>query len=126
VAGGSGPARPWQVAAPGLVVTVRLTPRGGRDAIDGVEQRSDGQAVLKVRVRAVPSEGEANAALVALVARSLAVPSRSVTLMSGATSRVKKLAIAGDGPTLVAALEKVIHGDMPRGSGASSKLDNRR
>jgi uncharacterized protein YggU (UPF0235/DUF167 family) len=42
---------------------VRLTPRGGRDAIDGIEPLSAGRRVLKVRVRAAASEGEANAAL---------------------------------------------------------------
>ena len=45
------------------MLAVRLTPRGGRDAIDGIEQLSDGRRVLKVRVRAAASEGEANAAL---------------------------------------------------------------
>ena len=51
------------MAPDGVVVTVRLTPKGGRDAIDGIETLADGRAVLKVRVRAAPSEGEANAAL---------------------------------------------------------------
>ena len=70
--------RPWTVAAGGLAVVVRLTPRGGRDAIDGIEQRADGQCVLKARVRAAASEGEANAALVAL----LAMPPASHRAMS--------------------------------------------
>ncbi len=75
------PPRPWTVAAGGLSVVVRLTPRGGRDAIDGIEQRADGQCVLKARVRAAASEGEANAALVALLAHSAGVPPRDVTLV---------------------------------------------
>lgn len=107
MSGASGTGRPWRIAAPGLVVAVRLTPRGGRDAIDGIEQRSDGQCVLKVRVRSAPTGGEANSALMQLMARSLAVPLRSVTLVAGAASRVKRLAIAGDGPTLAGALEKL-------------------
>ena len=64
--------RPWTVAAGGLSVVVRLTPRGGRDAIDGIEQRADGQCVLKARVRAAATEGEANDALIALLAHSAA------------------------------------------------------
>ena len=99
--------RPWTVAAGGLAVVVRLTPRGGRDAIDGVEQRADGQCVLKARVRAAASEGRANAALVALLAHAAGVPPRDVTLVSGATARIKRLTIAGHGPTLAAALEKI-------------------
>ena len=87
---------------------VRLTPRGGRDAIDGIERRADGQSVLKARVRAAASEGEANAALVTLLAHAAGVPPRDVTLVSGATARIKRLTIAGHGPTLAAALENVL------------------
>ena len=101
-------ARPWTVKPGGLAVVVRLTPRGGRDSIDGIEQRADGQCVLKARVRVTASEGEANAALIALLARAVAVPPRDVTLLAGATARIKHLAIAGHGPTLAAALEKIV------------------
>ena len=100
-------ARPWAHAGDGVSVAVRLTPKGGRDAIDGIETLSDGRAVLKVRVRAAPSEGEANDALCRLMAKSMGVPPRDVSLVAGATARVKPLAISGDGPTLFAALEKI-------------------
>ena len=99
--------RPWAVVAGGLAVVVRLTPRGGRDAVDGIERRADGQCVLKARVRAAAAEGEANAALIALIAHSAGVPPRDVALVSGATARIKRLTIAGHGPTLAAALEKI-------------------
>jgi uncharacterized protein YggU (UPF0235/DUF167 family) len=89
-----------------LVVTVRLTPKGGRDAIEGVTQLADGQSVLKVRVRAAPSEGEANAALVAVLARATGVPSSRLSLVSGATARIKRVAIDGDPAALAAALEQ--------------------
>jgi hypothetical protein len=88
-------------------VAVRLTPKGGRDAIDGIEQLSDGRAVLKARVRAAPSEGEANAALGKLISKALGVPPRDVSLVAGATGRIKRLAISGHGPTLMAVLEKI-------------------
>jgi uncharacterized protein YggU (UPF0235/DUF167 family) len=88
-------------------VAVRLTPKGGRDAIDGIEQLSDGRAVLKARVRAAPSEGEANAALGKLISKALGIPPRDVSLVAGATGRIKRLAISGHGPTLMAALEKI-------------------
>jgi hypothetical protein len=84
---------------------VRLTPRGGRDAIDGIDILSDGKAVLKVRVRAAPSEGEANAALLALLARELGLSRQAVALAAGATARIKLLAIAGDAAALEARLE---------------------
>ena len=99
--------RPWTAAAGGLLVIVRLTPRGGRDAIEGIEQRADGQCVLKARVRAAATEGEANDALIALLAYAAGIPPRDVTLVSGASARIKRLTIAGHGPTLAAALEKI-------------------
>ena len=68
---------------------------------------ADGRSVLKARVRAAPSEGEANDALCRLIAKAMGVPPRDVALAAGATARVKRLAIAGDPPTLIAALEKI-------------------
>jgi hypothetical protein len=101
-------ARPWTVQAGGLLLTVRLTPRGGRDSIDGIDVLADGRCVLKARVRVPASEGEANAALLRLVARALGVAPRAVTLIAGDTSRIKRLQIAGEGHTLAAALEKLV------------------
>jgi uncharacterized protein YggU (UPF0235/DUF167 family) len=60
--------------------TCGLTPRGGRHAIEGIESRADGRAVVKARVRAAPSEGEANDALCRLLARALDVAPRNVTI----------------------------------------------
>jgi uncharacterized protein YggU (UPF0235/DUF167 family) len=90
------------------VLTVRLTPKGGRDAIDGIERMADGRAVLKVRVRAAPSEGEANAALTQVIARALGAAPRSVELTAGATSRIKRLKIVGDAAELSARLQSMI------------------
>ena len=78
---------PWTAAADGVFVDVRLTPRGGRDAIEGIESRADGRAVLKARVRAAPFEGEANDALCRLLARALDIPPRDVAIAAGATAR---------------------------------------
>ena len=101
-------ARPWSAGPGGLSLTVRLTPKGGRDAIDSVETLSDGRAVLKVRVRAAPSEGEANAALVKLMAKALRIPARDIAIEAGHTARVKRLTIAGDGAALAAELEAIL------------------
>jgi hypothetical protein len=102
---------PWTVAGDGLRLTVRLTPRGGRDAIDGIETLADGRPVLKVRVRAAPSEGEANAALTALLARELALPRSAVTLAAGATARLKTVALTGEAQGLVSRLKaKIVTG----------------
>jgi hypothetical protein len=95
---------PWTAAPDGVVIDVRLTPRGGRDAIEGTERRADGRAVVKARVRAAPSDGEANAALCRLVADAIGVAPRDVTIMAGATSRVKRIQVRGQAAAIIAAL----------------------
>jgi uncharacterized protein len=99
--------RAWSPTPDGIVVLVRLTPRGGRDAIEGVEQLTDGRSVLKARVRAAASEGEANAALIKLLAKTLGVAARDVRLAAGATARLKRVQVAGAGTMLAATLEKI-------------------
>jgi uncharacterized protein (TIGR00251 family) len=101
-------ARPWSAATDGLVVIVRLTPKGGRDAVEGVDALADGSPVLKARVRAAANEGAANAALVWLLAKTIDVAPRRVTLVSGASARIKRLKIQGDGAALAAALEAIV------------------
>ena len=100
--------QPWTVAADGVLVDVRLTPRGGRDAIDGVERRADGRVVLKARVRAAPFEGEANAALCRLLAAALDVAPRQVTVAAGATARIKRIEIAGEAKGLAERLSRAL------------------
>jgi uncharacterized protein (TIGR00251 family) len=99
--------RPWRVAPPGLTLAVRVTPKGGRDAIDGIADLADGSCVLKVRVRAAASDGEANAALVRVLAAALGVPVRAVSLVAGGRGRVKRLQVGGAGAALAAALERI-------------------
>lgn len=99
---------PWTARSDGLAIAVRLTPKGGRDAIDGVERLADGSTVLKARVRAAPHEGAANDALARLIAKALAVPPSRVSLAAGATARVKTLHVAGEATALSAKLASLV------------------
>jgi uncharacterized protein (TIGR00251 family) len=90
-----------------MLITVRLTPKGGRNAIEGYETLANGRTVLKVRVRAAPSDGEANAALGRVLAKALGVPLSRVEIVGGAASRIKRVEISGDAAMLSAALEKI-------------------
>jgi uncharacterized protein (TIGR00251 family) len=99
--------RPWVVSADGLIVTVRLTPKAGRDSIDGIVNLSDGRSVLKARVSAAPTDGEANGALTRLLSQTLRIAPSNITLIGGAASRVKRMLIKGDVAAVVAALEQI-------------------
>ncbi|WP_029086831.1 DUF167 family protein [Brevundimonas aveniformis] len=76
-------------------VRVRVTPRGGADRIDAVERDESGRALVRLRVRAAPADGQANAAVGVTLAKALGLSKSKVTLVSGATSRIKILEIEG-------------------------------
>jgi uncharacterized protein YggU (UPF0235/DUF167 family) len=100
-------AKAWTQTAGGITLDVRLTPRSARDAIEGIECRADGHAVLKVRVRAPPFESAANEALRRLIARALGIAPRQVEITAGAAARVKRLRILGEPRALDAALDRL-------------------
>ena len=87
---------PWRYSTGGVSVALRVTPRGGRDDIDGLETLANGRTVVKVRVRAIADGGEANRAVTELLAKALGVPKARVRILSGATSRLKQVAVDGD------------------------------
>ena len=101
------PDDPWRYSNQGISVALRVTPRGGRDDIDGVEALANGRVVLKVRVRAIAEGGEANRAVTELLAKALAIPKARVRILSGVTSRLKQIAVDGDPRKLGEALRKL-------------------
>ena len=62
----------WSERPDGVTLSVRLTPKADRDALEGCETRDDGRAVLRARVRAVPENANALPSLATVVP-----PSRS-------------------------------------------------
>ncbi|QCI64757.1 hypothetical protein E8M01_11300 [Phreatobacter stygius] len=100
-------AAPYRLANDTLLLDVRLTPRGGRDALEGTDRLADGRAVVKARVRAVPEDGKANAALEQLVADRLGVARSQVSVVQGKTARLKTVAVHGDPVSLSAAAARL-------------------
>ncbi|HEY0926424.1 DUF167 family protein [Brevundimonas sp.] len=84
-------------------LAIKLTPGAASDRIDGWDVDPDGRPVLKVRVRARPVEGEANAALLKLLAKALDLPRSAVSLERGGQSRLKRTAVDGLSPDEVRA-----------------------
>ena len=97
---------PWRYSTEGISVALRVTPRGGRDDIDGIETLANGRSVVKVRVRAIADGGEANRAVTELLAKVLGVPKARVKILSGTTSRLKQVAVDGDPKILGEMLRK--------------------
>ena len=89
------------------MLSLRVTPNAGRDIIDGAEARDDGSTVLRIRVKAVPDKGKANAAVTAFLAKSLGIPKSSVTLVSGETARLKTVLVADASDAVLARLTAI-------------------
>ena len=96
---------PFRLRDNGIELFVRLTPKAALDRIDGVEPTADGRSHLKARVRAVPENGAANQALERMMAKALGVPVSAVSVVAGATSRLKTLRVVGDAAELVERLQ---------------------
>ena len=82
-------APPFTADADGVTLAVRLTPKAARDAFCEVLELPDGRSALAVRIAAPPVEGAANTALIAFLAKSLAVRKADVTIRSGGASQLK-------------------------------------
>jgi uncharacterized protein (TIGR00251 family) len=71
-------------------LTVRVVPRASKAGVAGLRD----SAVL-VRIAAAPVDGAANAELIETLARALDLPRRAVRIISGATSRTKRVQVDG-------------------------------
>lgn len=84
-------------------LAVRVTPRGGRDAVEGWASDPAGRTVLRLRVAAPPADGAANAAVIALVSKALKRPKSQIIMVSGQSGRLKTLEIEAVSPEDIAA-----------------------
>lgn len=73
-----------------LVLELRVQPRASRSAVEGLHGGR-----LRVRLQAPPVDGRANAALIALLARTFDIPRSRVRIEQGAGGRDKRVRILG-------------------------------
>lgn len=106
-------ASPLGPAADGVRLYLRVTPRGGRDAVAGVMEGPGGRRMVKLSVTAAPEDGKANAAVVALLAKTWRLPKTSLAIVAGGADRSKVLFIAGDPAALMGILGPWAEG-LPR------------
>ena len=76
-------------------LSVRLTPKADADRLDGWSRDEAGRPVLNARVRAAPTEGEANEALEALLAKALFRPRSAVRVVNSGSAGLTQVEIEG-------------------------------
>ena len=98
---------PWRQEGNAILIAVRLTPRSAREGFKGLWTDEKGATWLQAQVRAVPEKGKANAALIALLADALDVPTGAISLEAGDTNRLKRLRISGGGQCMARLMQLV-------------------
>jgi uncharacterized protein (TIGR00251 family) len=78
------------------VLPIRVTPRSAKPGIGGWRVDADGRGQLEVRVAEAPADGAANEAILKLLAKALGVGRSELSIISGPTSRHKRVAIPFD------------------------------
>ena len=89
-------ASPLAANRDGLLVAIRLTPKASRDRVTGILAEADGGTRIKVSVTAVPEKGQANRALIKILARQWTLPKSHISIIRGLTGRRKTVLVSGD------------------------------
>lgn len=88
-----------------LCFRLRLTAKGGRDAVEGWVDGADGVEYLKARVSAVPEHGKANDALIVLLSKTFGIAKSAIHIAAGHSARLKTIEIGPAQQTLAARIE---------------------
>ena len=78
------------------IIAIRVTPRSAKPGIGGWRAGADGRDEMEVRVAEAPADGAANEAVIKLLAKALGVSRSELSIISGATSRHKRVEIPFD------------------------------
>lgn len=92
----------------GVTVAIRVTPKAGRQRVEGMVADASGQLAIKITVTAAPENGKANKAVIAFLARTWKIPKSHISLQAGLTSRNKILKITGDTAALKGKIEETL------------------
>jgi uncharacterized protein len=92
---------PARAVPDGVVIHARVTPKSSSDEIVGVECAADGP-VLQIKVRALPDKGQANSAVIALLAKWLGAAKSRLKVTSGTRARIKQVFVEGEPDALMA------------------------
>lgn len=85
----------------GVLLSIKVIPKGGRNEIVGWEGDE-----LKMRVKAPPEQGKANAEVIKLLAETLSIAKSRISIVQGETSRHKRVCIEAPLDTIAAKLIK--------------------
>jgi len=87
----------------GVIFKIKVQPGASKNEIVGVQQDA-----LKIRISAPPIQGKANKALIGFLAKELGVKKSEVEIVSGHTSKIKKIKVLGEGAKIEKNLQRFL------------------
>lgn len=90
----------YRLLPDGLEVVVKATPKAKQNKIIGFTPQG-----LKIQITAAPEKGQANEAIIALLAKHCGIAKNAVQLLAGEISAHKRIMIHGDAEALLARLQ---------------------
>ncbi len=73
-----------------MILHVKISPNAKKNSIEGFLDN-----ILKIKIHAEPDKGKANSELIQFLAKKLSIPKKNISIISGHTTRIKKLSIEG-------------------------------
>lgn len=100
----------------GVMLRLRVTPRGRADRIEGRGQDASGAPHLRLRVSAAADKGKANDAVLKLLAKVWRLPRSTLAITAGETGRTKQVTVSGDTAALLEKLSAWLEVNAAEGS----------
>lgn len=83
------------------IISLHITPKSAKNEIIGWKDSADGKKLLKIKIAAPPEDGKANKELIKFLAKQWDIPASQMEIVSGDTSRHKRLRIHGEYPQVI-------------------------
>ncbi len=101
-------ARVWRLSKRGVVIFLRVTPKASRNGITGIYVDGNGKASLKVTTTAQPEKGQANKAIIQILAKTFKHAKSGFTVIAGEIDRNKTILISGKESDVLSWLEPAL------------------
>ncbi len=97
---------PLRRSGNGLLLAVRVQPGASANRVDGIVGGADNTLRVSVKVTAAPDKGEANKAVIRLLAKTWKVPASRIEIAAGATQRNKTLLLKDEADAMLTRLQE--------------------
>lgn len=79
-------------------IRIKIIPRSQKNEITEIIKDEEGEKTIKIRIKAPPEKGKANAELIKFLSKTFNIKRDAISIISGKTDRLKLIKISNNGP----------------------------